>query len=149
MTQAPKEAMTPVKAPSTKASPVPKPPGNPLTTDDAVGKDAFGLTGGNGGGDTIGGGGGGGDPFGYFDGLLESQIQAVLSRDPRTRFGHYSIPVQLWLDSSGQIIRAQLVQSTGNEDLDKAVASDIRSVLAGAPMPQGMGQPINVRINSQ
>jgi TonB family protein len=151
----PQETPKPVQAKPSPQKPapsaIPQPPGNPLTAAAAPGANPYGLTVGEGGGDVIGGGGGGGggNRFGYYAGLIQSQIQAALQRDERTRRGRYGLMVRLWLGPAGRVTRAQLVDSTGNATLDSAISRVLDGVAVGEDPPHDMPQPISVRITAQ
>jgi outer membrane biosynthesis protein TonB len=149
--EAPKPAQAKPSPQKSAPSAVPRPPGNPLTAEAGPGANPYGLAVGNGGGDTIGGGGGGGggSRFGYYAGLIQSQIQAALQRDEKTRYGRYGLMVRVWLGPSGQVTRASLVGSTGNATLDGAIARVLGSLAIGEAPPQDMPQPVNLRISTQ
>jgi periplasmic protein TonB len=149
MIQAPKETMSAVKAPATKSTSVPKPPGNPLSSDLGPGKDSFGEASGSGGGDTIGGdGGGGGDPLGSFQNQLSDAFTMALTRDQRTRFAHYDTVVRVIVSATGKILHVQ-VDSTGSRDLDQTIAAVLSQLDTGAVLPAGMPQPVVIHLNSQ
>jgi periplasmic protein TonB len=140
------------KAAPTKAAPssVPKPPGNPLTAEAGPGANPYGLAVGNGSGDVVGGGGGGGgSQFGYYAGLIQSQVQAALQHDEKARAGRFKLMVRIWLGPGGRVTRAQLGGSTGNAALDAAIERVLAGVTIGESPPADMPQPINVRITAQ
>jgi outer membrane biosynthesis protein TonB len=133
------------------ARPVPQPPGNPLTAEAGPGANPYGLAVGNGGGDVIGGGGGGGggSRFGYYAGLIQSQLQAALRQDEKTRSSRYRLVVELWLSPTGRVLRTQVVTSTGSPAMDGTIAHVIDSVSIGEAPPQDMPQPVHIRIGAE
>jgi TonB family protein len=147
-TDQPKQAAPKSAGPAKAAGP----PGNPLTADAAPGANPYGLSAGNGDGDTIGGGGGGGggggSRFGYYAGLIQSQVQSALQRDEKTRTGRYGVLVRLWLNASGHVTRAQIANSTADAATDQAISRVLDQVSVGEAPPQDMPQPISVRIGA-
>jgi TonB family protein len=146
--QEPKQQPKPDLAP-----PKPKvaaPPGNPLTAAAGAGSNQYGLGVGNGGGDVVGGGGGGGgNAFGYYAGLLSSQVKSAIQRDDKTRYGRWRVGVKVWLGPSGNVTRAQLVSSTGDPAIDGAISRLLAGLSVGEPPPQNMPQPVNLRIGAE
>lgn len=139
----PKEA-----PPDASDEPLPGPPG----LDDA-GKGPGDLPGRPGGKGFIGGGGGGGgggSKFGWYASIVQSQIEAALRANEKTRHAVMRIQVRLWSDSTGLINRVQLASSTGNPELD-AIIRD--KVLGGMrlrePPPKDMPMPIITRVTAQ
>lgn len=111
------------------------------------GSDGFGLGGRPGGQSLIGGDGGGGSRFGLYASLLQRQIQEALQKDDKLRSSHYQVVVSLWLSPTGHTERVKLVNTTGDHELDSKIESTLVASLdvPEAP-PQGMPQPVNVRI---
>jgi hypothetical protein len=115
------------------------------------GANPYGI--GAGGDGTIGGGGSGGTGGGSsrFSGYVadvQAAIQAALQRDGRTNRGTWRLPARVWLTAAGEIHRAQLVGTTGNQARDSAV----QQVLLGlrvTPPPADMPQPVVLRINAR
>jgi protein TonB len=137
-----------------KANNVPRPPGNPLTAEAGPGANPYGLQAGNGGGDVIGGGGGngggGGSRFGYYAGLIASQIESVLQSDEQTRYFHFrGVVVRMWLSPSGKVTRAEIVNSTGEPTRDSTLTRVLGGVAVREAPPQDMPQPVVVRIGTQ
>jgi len=125
------------------------PPPGPLALD-AQGQgppDAFGLAGRPGGSDILGGGAGG-SAFGWYASLLEGRIQDALRHDRSLRGRHYDAGVKLWLSGSGEPQRAELLNSTGASDLDRALTEALRRMPPFPKPPAGMPQPVVVRVSS-
>jgi TonB family protein len=136
-----------VEKPEPKKVDEPDPPPTPLTAAAGAGESAYGLGVGTGGGNVIGGsGGGGGGGFRLYASFMQTQIQQALQRSEATRTGRYRVVARLWLDPKGAIQRVQLVSSTGNVELDAAIASVLNGMVLSEPPPRDMPQPVNVRI---
>jgi TonB family protein len=149
----PKPAQAPPR-PAAKPSPSLAKPGAPLTAAAGAGPDNYGLGVGNGGGDTIGGqggggGGGGGDSYGWYAGVIQSQVQVALRRDDRTRGGRYRAAISVWLNAEGQVTRTQIVSFSGDNGLESAVAQALSGLSMGQAPPAGMPQPVHLRIAAQ
>jgi hypothetical protein len=107
----------------------------------------------NTGGSFIGGGGGGksgGSRFGWYASQVQRVVAEALRNHPKTSTGSYSIEVRIWPDTNGRIVRAKLAESTGNIEVDAAIA---REVLPGLqlqePPPPGMSLPILMRFSAR
>lgn len=143
----------PNKAPEPQKAEAP-PPGPDLGVDakgDGSG-DSFGLVGKPGGKDitTIGGGGGGGSRFAWYAGVVQGEIQKVLSREKKLRGAEFKAVVNVWVSAEGKMQRAELAGSSGDSQTDEA----IRLALADMPSirevpPPEMPQPIRLRITSR
>jgi periplasmic protein TonB len=146
--QAPqKPAPKPIAKPANAA---PSPPGNPLSAEAAPGPNPYGLQVGQGDGDVIGGGGGrGGDALGYYASLVKSQILAAVQRDDRARTGRYQMIVQVWMNASGQVTRARLVDKSGNEVTDNVISKLLGAISVGEAPPPNMPEPISMTIDNQ
>jgi protein TonB len=128
------------------------PPGPNLAVDAAggAGGDSFGLVGRKGGSDLIGGGGGGGSRFGWYGALVKDRIQETVGKDKKLRDADFRVLVNVWINTSGAVTRAELVDSTGNAELDSALKAALRNmppIREGAP--GDMPQPIKLRITAR
>lgn len=131
------------------------PPGPDLGVDAAGsgGGDNFGLVGKPGGGDLIGsgGGGGGGNRFARYGSLVDELITDAVQRDKKLRAAaDYQRLVNVWISSSGQITRVELVGPADKPELDEALRLALRNLPAvreGAP--GDMPQPIRLRISTR
>jgi outer membrane biosynthesis protein TonB len=125
-----------------------EPPG-PLSLDaKATGPgDLFNL-GGHLGGNPYGGGGGG-SRWGWYASIVQSQIEAALRANDRTRNAVMQIQLRLWADSSGRVTRVQ-VSPTGDPELDSVIRTQVFSslVLREAP-PKDMPMPMVARISAR
>lgn len=153
---------TPINEPVDKPEdPKPdEPPASPLAVD-AQGSgpgDAFGLVGrpgargiGDGGnGNRIGGGGRGGK-WGWYASQIQSQIEAALRGNEKTRnAAGLRIEVRLWPDRMGRVERVALANSTGDTALDAIIKNDVLSGLKlTEPPPEGMPLPIVLRVTAR
>ncbi len=126
-----------------------EPPG-PLSLDaKAVGPgDLFNL------GSKVGGnpygGGGGGSRWGWYASMVQSQIEAALRANNRTRNTVMQLQVRLWADGSGRVSRVQLVSSTGDAELDAIIRNDVLgSLMLREPPPKDMPMPMVTRVTAR
>lgn len=126
-----------------------EPPG-PLSLDaKAVGPgDLFNL-GGKPGGNPYGGGGGG-SRWGWYASIVQTQIEAALRANNRTRNAVMQLQVRLWADGSGRVSRVQLVSSTGDAELDAIIRNDVLgSLMLREPPPKDMPMPMVTRVTAR
>lgn len=124
------------------------PPGEDLglDADGVAGSDGFGLKARKGGRGLIGGG----DINKWYASLVQKDLQTVLAAEREIRQGRYSVVLKIWLAPDGRVEDSELVQGSGDTDLDQALTA----VLAGgvrisrAP-PEDLPQPIRLRISSR
>jgi protein TonB len=126
-----------------------EPPG-PLSLDaKAVGPgDLFNL------GSKVGGnpygGGGGGSRWGWYASIVQSQIEAALRANNRTRNTVMQLQVRIWADGSGRVSRVQLVSSTGDAELDAIIRNDVLGALMlREPPPKDMPMPMVARVTAR
>lgn len=131
------------------------PPPGPDLGVDAEGSgsgDGFGLVGKKGAGDLIGGGGG--NPWVWYDALVNEAVnaafQAALAREKALKNKSYKVIVKVWLDSSGKVDRALLVDSTGDARTDEVLKEALNGMraLRDGP-PADMPQPMKIRVTSR
>lgn len=140
--------------------PAEAPPPGPDLAVDAAGSgsgDGFGLVGKKGGADLIGsgtGGTGGGNRFAWYGALvkdgIQEKVQEAVSKAKKWRDLDFRILVHVWVSATGAVTRAELVDSTGNDELDKVLQALLRNLPAlreGAPAD--MAQPIKLRITAR
>jgi outer membrane biosynthesis protein TonB len=141
---------TPKDAPAEpKDDPLPGPPAL-----DAKGDGPGDLLGRPGGRGFIGGGGGGGGSgggrWGWYASMVQSQIEAALRANKRTRNAVMQIKVRLWTESTGRVSRVQLVSSTGDPELDAAIRDEVLGGLTlREPPPKDMPMPIVTRVTAR
>lgn len=131
------------------------PPPGPDLGVDAEGSgsgDGFGLVGKKGAGDLIGGAGG--NPWAWYDALVNdavnSAFQAALGREKALKNKNYKVIVKVWIDGSGQVTRAALVDSTGDTRADEVLKDALKGMraLRDGP-PADMPQPMKIRVTSR
>lgn len=124
------------------------PPGEDLglDADGAAGSDGFGLRAKKGGRGLIGGG----DRNAWYAGVLQRDLQSLLSSIDDVRQGRYAVVVRIWVDDSGRIENSEIVQGSGNRSVDDALARALQGGmrLSEAP-PDDLPQPIKLQISSR
>lgn len=123
-----------------------EPPG-PLALDaPATGPgDAFNL-GSKVGGSPYGGRGGGGSRWGWYASIVQTQIEAAIRGNERTKNAVMQLQFRIWADNTGRISRVELVNSSGSAEVDAAIRNDVIGRLTlREPPPNDMPMPINVR----
>ena len=118
-----------------------------IDAEGGAGGDGFGLIGRKGGRGLLAGAG---DPFVVYAARLQRSIEDRLSDDADARRQAYSVVAKIWVTRNGQIERAELAGSTGNQAVDATLERTLNALppLAEAP-PQDMPQPIRLRIVSR
>ena len=97
-----------------------------------------------------GGGGGGGSRWGWYASIVQSQIEAALRANEKTRHAVMRVQVRLWSDPMGRVTRVQLMSSTGDAALDAALRDDVLGRLTlREPPPKDMPMPIITRVTAQ
>jgi len=127
------------------------PPGPDLAVDAAggAGGDSFGLLAKKGGSDLIGGGGGG-SRFAWYGALVKDRIQEAVAKEKKLRDADFRVLANVWVNATGGVTRVELVDSTGNAELDSALKAALRNmppIREGAP--GDMPQPIKLRITAR
>jgi hypothetical protein len=118
-----------------------------LDADGVAGADGFGLRAKKGGRGLLGGG----DPYAWFAGILQRDLQAVLSGDDEIRaLGEYAVVVSISLSEDGYVQETRLESGSNNPRLDEALR---RALSAGVRLsrqpPEDLPQPIRLRITSR
>lgn len=157
--QEPKQDEVQLDAPPTPDRPQDEgpPPGEQLGLD-AEGSgsgDGFGLAARKGGRDiTTLSGGPKGNPWSRYDALLNegisSAFQNALAREKALKNKNYKVIVKVWIDGSGKVTRATLVDSTGDPRADEVLKEALRNMRAlGEAPPADMPQPVKIRVTSR
>ena len=78
---------------------------------------------GEGTGEGIGGGegDGAGSKFGWYFGRIAAEIQRAFQANKKIQFAEARVEIRIWVEPSGEVSRIQLLRSTGDEDLDRAI----------------------------
>lgn len=132
------------------------PPEGPLGVDAAGSGDGdnFGLAARKGGTDITkigtGGGGLGKDRAAWYGGLVRSYLQAQLAKNEKLRNSDYRVQVRVWFASDGRLERFELVDSTGNADIDENIKVTMGKMppMRQAP-PDGLPQPVRLQVISK
>jgi periplasmic protein TonB len=118
------------------------PPGHLSLDAKATGPgDLFNL-GGKPGGSPYGGGGGGG---GSYAGMVNSQVQAALSANKKTRYAAFRTQIRLWADETGRVTR--VVVSTGNAELDADIREALMGLVLHSPPPKDKPLPLVTQVS--
>lgn len=124
------------------------PPGEDLGLDaeGVAGADGFGLRAKKGGRGLIGGG----DANRWYAGVVQTDLQRMLSEIDELRRGRYTVVVRIWVDEDGRLTKTEVVGTSGNSDRDRAIERALESGarLSQSP-PEDMPQPIKLRISSR
>lgn len=142
------EEEVPEEAPEEMESDEP-PPGELLGLDaeGAAGGDDFGLVAKRGGRGLLAGGSNR-RAIAFYDRSLQRNLEQILNgadtADARGR--DYSIRVKIWIDDGGAVESFQLVESTGDPEVDTALTTALNDAgrVAGEP-PEGWPQPVIMR----
>ena len=107
---------------------------------------------GDGTGEGIGGEGTGGSDagnrFGWYFGRIASEIQDAFQRMKKTSTAQARVEIKIWVDPSGRVARLQLLRSTGDEELDRAIQSVVGLKLREA-MPPDLPNPSIYRFTAR
>jgi TonB family protein len=143
----------PEKEPEPAPEEAQEPPSDQLGIDanGAAGSDGFGLVGKRGGQSLLSGSGGSAMLWygGQVKKSLEVQLQNLL--DGSAREGSYSVQLNIWIRTDGQIERIELGNSSGSSDVDNAIKQilpKLRLALDKTP-PENMPQPLKIRVTSR
>jgi len=140
---------TPPEAKSAEA-----PPGKELgvDADGTAGSDGFGLAGRKGGRDiTTGTGTGGGrSQYALYTSLMKRHFEEASAKNKRLQGRNYQAQVKVWLAKDGSVQRFELVQSSGNPEVDAALKTVLTEMPAlREPPPADMPQPVRMRVSSR
>ena len=116
-----------------------------LDAEGGAGSDGFGLRGKKGGRGLIGGG----DRNRWYAGVLQRELQSLLSNNSQARGDKYSVVVKLWITDEGRVERFELLDSTGDNDSDTALRNTLRDLHLKDTPPADMPQPVKLRIVSR
>lgn len=122
---------------------------NPMQIDgDAQsGTDGFNIGAGKGGG--MAGSGGGGLGTGTYKQYLAGVFQRLLRDDPELRKKAYAVQADLWLNAEGQVVRAELVKSSGDAQTDAQVLGALRAPHATQRVPAAVTMPVRLALKGR
>jgi len=101
------------------------------------------------GGSPYGGRGGGGSRWGWFASKVQTQITDALGKNDKVKYAVMQLQFRLWADSTGRVTRVELVNSSGNPEVDAAVRSEVGRLTLNEPPPSDMPMPILLRANGR
>jgi protein TonB len=117
-----------------------------LDADGVAGSDAFGLVGRKGGRDLIGGA----PTYQWYASRIKDEVLDYLAGRDDVRKSEYSVVVHIWVGGDGRLSKYRLASSSGNADLDRALADALASLSKfDQPPPNDMPQPVRLRIVSR
>jgi len=118
-----------------------------LDADGVAGGDAFGLLAKKGGRGLLGDG----DPYAWYAGVLQRDLQSALSDDDTIRsLGEYAVIVSIRLSPDGVIQDSRLLSGSNNPRLDAALRQALSAgVRISREPPEDLPQPIRLRISSR
>ncbi len=121
-----------------------------LDGDGEAGGDNFGLAAKKGGRSLIEGTGGSDkDRFAYYAGQLEKDLLSILQSYDAVRMDNYNIEIALWIDSNGYVEQLQKIGTGTSEKIYIALKQALTETdIQLKTPPQGMKQPIRLRIRS-
>jgi TonB family protein len=139
------------------------PPGDllGLDTEGGTGSDAFGLAARKGGRALVGSGNGGGglsraallQKFAWYTGIvrteLEERVRRYLEEHGGIPKGELQTVVKIQLDEQGKVNAFQIEGSSGNQEMDRAVAQILETAAVNEPPPSDMPKVIKLKISSQ
>jgi outer membrane biosynthesis protein TonB len=128
----------------------PAAPDRPLGLDanGAAGADGFGLAANKGGQDIAGFGGGGGGGA-YYSGLLQRAFFDALSRNRDLLHEQFRIVVKVWLSDDGRVTRADIVNGSGNGDVDKQIQAALMDIAPLRDVPPSAMRQIELRLSNR
>ena len=120
--------------------------------------DAFNLAGNPGGRGLLSGGGlgdgsgglgdGTGSRFGWYYARIAEEIEEAFRRQRKVAAASARVELRIWADPSGRISRIQLVRSTGNPEVDRAIESVVGLKLRQPP-PADIPMPMVARLTAR
>jgi protein TonB len=118
-----------------------------LDAEGVAGSDAFGLKARKGGRGLLGGG----DPFAWYAGVLQRDLQKALSNDDALRGqGDYAVIISIYLTKDGFIERTELESGSNRPELDSALKRVLTAgIRVSREPPEDLPQPVRLRISSR
>lgn len=148
------EEPIPEKEPEAAPEEADEPPGDQLGLegDGEAGSDGFGLAARRGGRSLLGGSPGSAIHWygGRVTSVLEEELHELLA-DTHARKNAYSIVLDIWIGQDGRMTRVELRQGSGQAEVDRALQQAIPRLRLDMhkPPPEGMPQPVRIRLTSR
>jgi len=147
-------------------SPDQPPPGADLGVEGegGSGSDGFGLVAkakGTGRDVMLGGGGGGGGmnrmslmaKYSWYNGKIQDeikkQVRKRLDQNGGAPKGKFEARVHIVLDHQGNIVKSNIVVSSGNDKMDEAITNTLPNLKISQPPPEGMPKGMTLRLSWQ
>ncbi len=112
-----------------------------------AGTDAFGVGAGSGGGE-VGSGGGFGDAT--YSRYMGSALQQAIQNDERVNRLVFSADVAIWVNESGRITRAEILQSSGDAKVDQDLVATLEAMPAlDEPPPSTLEFPQRITVRGR
>jgi protein TonB len=108
-----------------------------IDADGTGGGDSFGLVGKKGGRGLLSGG-----PFAWYEGVMVSEIQDLLSTLDDLKSVEYNLKIKLKVGFDGTVERIFLISTTGDKEKDKRLLSALNSLGKFSRMPPGKMPPV-------
>ena len=91
-----------------------------------------------------------GSKYAWYAGIIKSEIQTALDRNPLVKNGQYKAEVSVWLRPNGEIEKVSLIDSDASPEIEQAVKLALENMqsIKQAP-PAGMPQPVKLRITAK
>jgi TonB family protein len=150
----PKPEPEPEKEPEPAPESSDEPPGDQLGVDGegGAGSDAFGLAARKGGRSLLGGSSG--SLIHWYGGqikrVLEGELHTLLA-DTHARKTSYAVVLNIWIGPEGRLSRVELSGGSGKPEVDQALREALPKLRLEMqkPPPQGMPQPVKIRLNAR
>jgi len=120
----------------------------PLGVDAAggAGSDGFGLVGNKNGRDLLTTGSGGGA---YYTGLLQRQFFEALSKNRRLTKDEFRVVVRIWLGDDGRVQRTDIVNGSGNAQVDELIQVTLAEMPALKDVPPANLRLVQLRLSNR
>jgi periplasmic protein TonB len=85
-----------------------------------------------------------------FANTTTRSLNEYLARDRTLKRSDYRVRVNLWLGPNGSVQRAELADSTGDPETDRALNEALRRFPgASTPLPQALQQPLRLQVTNR
>ena len=119
-----------------------------LDANGAAGTDGFGLGANKGGQDIVGSGPGGGSGA-YYSGLLQRAFFDALSRNRKVLRDEFRVVVKIWLSDDGHVTRAEIVNGSGNGEVDQQIQAALMDIAPLRDVPPSTLRQIQLRLSNR
>jgi hypothetical protein len=84
--------------------------------------------------------------FTAYNGVIAFDLQRALLRNAQTRHGNYQVDARIWIGATGDVRRAELVRTTGDNHRDDAIFRTLQDLVVSRVPPADMPEPVLVSI---